>query len=381
MGGRFDRPAASGAGWTCSTVGDVVLCERADPLAAGAGYPPSITVDVPTGAPPSITNIAAVYMAGDVNPANNTASDVTTIVPGADLTVTKPIPASSRQGQRGPASAFFYTLTVNNAGGADRWHGHPDRRHPGWSHRRVGDRRGLDLRLLGSLRDVHSSRRSGARRWLSSGDDRRRRRAGRAAIGDQHRPRCRWRRRGRLQQHGRGSTQINRGQDPAVSKSHSTDFIQGQRGVHFITVTNIGGAPTIGTVTLVDTVPDGLVPTAASGTGWTCAVSSQTSDCFRSDRLPAGASYEPITITVDVARDACGHHQPRRRRRRGRRVLGQQQCGGPHGGRSRAGSDARESAYRRRHARSHRDVRAHADQRRRRCDAGASTWSTCCLSG
>ena len=89
MGGQFDRPAASGAGWTCSTVGDVVLHAG---RSAGRRRKLSAHHDhrgCSNRALPSITNIAAICMAGDVNPANNTASDVTTIVPGADLTVTK----------------------------------------------------------------------------------------------------------------------------------------------------------------------------------------------------------------------------------------------------------------------------------------------------
>ena len=99
--------------------------------------------------------------------------------------------------------------------------------------------------------------------------------------------------------------QINRGQDLTVSKSHTGSFTQGQKGATYtITVTNSGAALTIGTITLIDTVPTGLFPTAASGKGWTCTVSGQTVDCTRGDLLAGGASYEPVTVTVDVADNA-----------------------------------------------------------------------------
>jgi uncharacterized repeat protein (TIGR01451 family) len=100
-------------------------------------------------------------------------------------------------------------------------------------------------------------------------------------------------------------TQINSGQNLAISKSHTGTLAQGQRGVPYtITVTNGGGAPTLGTVTLIDTIPTGLFPTAGTGTGWTCTVSGQTVNCTRGDPLAGGASYPPVTITVDVAADA-----------------------------------------------------------------------------
>ena len=131
------------------------------------------------------------------------------------------------------------------------------------------------------------------------------------------------------------ATPINRGQNLTISKSHEVGFTQGQRGATYtIVVTNVGEAPTLGTVTVIDTVPDGLFPTAASGAGWTCSVSGQTANCSRGDALGAGASYEPVTITVDVAsRCACVDHQPRHRRRWRRCAVIRQHRGGPHGGR------------------------------------------------
>src|SRR5262249_32019498 len=158
-----------GTGWTCTIAVQSVTCTRGDALAAAASYPPvTLAVDVESDAPPSVTNTATISGGGDVNTANNTATDL---------------------------------------------------------------------------------------------------------------------------------TQINRGQNLTVTKSHTGTFTRGQKGVTYtIPVTNVGGAPTVGTVPLVATAPPGLLPTAAAGTGWTCTVSGQTVNCTRGDPLAAGASYQPVTV-------------------------------------------------------------------------------------
>ncbi len=91
--------------------------------------------------------------------------------------------------------------------------------------------------------------------------------------------------------------------DMTIIKSHSGNFVQGQTGATYtITVTNSGGAATSGTVTMTDTLPASLTPTAISGTGWTCTLATLT--CTRSDALAAVASYPAITLTVNVASNA-----------------------------------------------------------------------------
>src|SRR5205823_9047857 len=75
--------------------------------------------------------------------------------------------------------------------------------------------------------------------------------------------------------------------------------------VYTIVVSNIGAVPTDGsTVTVTDTLPAGLTPTASDkGTinGWTVSFSGQTITATRSDVLSSGASYPPLTVTVSVA--------------------------------------------------------------------------------
>ena len=107
--------AASGAGWTCTVTGATVTCTRSDALAPGASYPPvTITVNVAASAPASVTNTATISGGGDVNTTNNTATDVATILPGPDLTLSKSHVGSFTQGQTGAT----YTISATNAGGS-----------------------------------------------------------------------------------------------------------------------------------------------------------------------------------------------------------------------------------------------------------------------
>lgn len=88
-----------------------------------------------------------------------------------------------------------------------------------------------------------------------------------------------------------------------VAVSHSGNFTQGQNGVAYaITVTNAGPASTSGTVTVAEELPVGLALVSMSGNGWSCVPS--TVICSQNGLLAAGASYPPVTVTVDVANDA-----------------------------------------------------------------------------
>jgi uncharacterized repeat protein (TIGR01451 family) len=91
--------------------------------------------------------------------------------------------------------------------------------------------------------------------------------------------------------------------DLTITKTHSGNFAQSQTGATYtITVNNIGALPTVGTVTVSDTLPASLTATAISGTGWACTLGTLT--CTRSDALAPVSSYPAITVTVNVANNA-----------------------------------------------------------------------------
>ncbi len=98
--------------------------------------------------------------------------------------------------------------------------------------------------------------------------------------------------------------------DLTIAKSHTPEPMTrgSSSGVYSISVSNVGTAaslsdPAFNTVTVTDTLPTGLTPTAASGTGWTCGIAGQTLTCSRSNSLSVGSSYPSIQIAVTAAQN------------------------------------------------------------------------------
>ena len=105
--------------------------------------------------------------------------------------------------------------------------------------------------------------------------------------------------------------------DLTVSKSHVGNFTRGSNASYTITVSNVSllGA-TSGVVTVNDTLPIGLTPTSATGTGWTCSVSGQTVSCVRTDALAPSSSYPSITLNRQRVAVGSGHGNEHRCGRR-----------------------------------------------------------------
>jgi uncharacterized repeat protein (TIGR01451 family) len=90
--------------------------------------------------------------------------------------------------------------------------------------------------------------------------------------------------------------------DLTVTSSHLPAIMgRGETGVQFfIGVGNSGGLSTIGAVSVKATLPQGLLPTSISGTGWTCSLNTVT--CSRADALVSNGNYPQIVITANVPR-------------------------------------------------------------------------------
>jgi len=67
--------------------------------------------------------------------------------------------------------------------------------------------------------------------------------------------------------------------DLTIAKSHVGSFVRGSSGSYSVTVSNIGAVASSGLVTVSDTLPAGLTPTTASGTGWSCGIVAPTVTC------------------------------------------------------------------------------------------------------
>ena len=265
--------------------------------AANQSYEPiTVTVDVSATAPASLTNVASVSGGGDTNGGNNSSSDPTTVnapLAGPDLTIQKSHSGTFVQGQTGT-----YTLIVKNVGGTATsglvsvtespptgltlaamsgpgWTctllptcTRSDARAPNQSYEPITVTVNISATAPASVTNVAS---------VGGGGDTS------PANNSASDP-----------------TTVNppqAGPDLAIQKTHSGKFVQGQTGTYTLTVKNAGGGATSGLVTVTETPPTGLTVTAMSGTNWTCTPST----CTRSDALAPNQSYEPITVTVNVA--------------------------------------------------------------------------------
>ncbi len=93
--------------------------------------------------------------------------------------------------------------------------------------------------------------------------------------------------------------------DMTLGKSHVGNFTRGSTASYTVPVSNLSPyGSTSGTVIVNDTLPVGLTPTSATGTGWTCSIASQTISCINATVLAASSSYPSITINANVAQTA-----------------------------------------------------------------------------
>ena len=88
----------------------------------------------------------------------------------------------------------------------------------------------------------------------------------------------------------------------SISSTHGGNFAQGQTNATYNVIVRNGASAgaTSGPVNVTETIPVGLTLVSMAGAGWSCSGNS----CTRSDALSGGASYAPITVTVNVGSSA-----------------------------------------------------------------------------
>jgi uncharacterized repeat protein (TIGR01451 family) len=293
---------ATGTQWTCSITGQAVTCVRTEPLTQEQRVSEiHVTVNVASDAV-STTNTATV--SGGADPASHTATDRVAIAPAGtpNLFLTKEHDGDFVQSQTGA----IYRLRVDNRGQKASSEGVvvtdnlPSGVLPtsaggsGWacnvSGQRVTCERSDSLQPGNSWPtiqitvNVSATASSSVNTAVLSG-------GGDVTPGD------------------------NVADDPTiitaaapdllVSKRHQDPFLRGQTGATYvISVVNVGAIATIGEVTVVDSLPAGLTPTSAAGSGWQCTISGQTVSCRRRDSLAPGQTYPQITLAVNVSPSA-----------------------------------------------------------------------------
>jgi uncharacterized repeat protein (TIGR01451 family) len=96
---------------------------------------------------------------------------------------------------------------------------------------------------------------------------------------------------------------VGSGPDLTLSKTTNNTYQQGGTGSFTLSVSNVGGTPTTGAVTVTEQPPAGMSIASMSGDGWTFNPTNST--VTRSDALAAGTSYPPVTVVVAIASNAA----------------------------------------------------------------------------
>jgi uncharacterized repeat protein (TIGR01451 family) len=296
-------------GWSVSRNGQTVTATRSDALASGAHYPDlPIVVAVAADAPASVTNTATVSGGGETNTANDSADDPTTITQVADLVVAKSHADTFTQGD----ASHTYKVVVSNSG-------------PGPT---SGTVTVTDTLPTGLTPTADNSGTVNGWTYSVNGRTITATRGDALASGD-HYPDlvltvavaanapASVTNTATVSGGGELNTANDRADDPTtivqvadlvITKSHAGDFTQGDAtDTYKVVVSNSGPGPTSGTVTVTDTLPTGLTPTADnSGTvnGWTYSVNGRTITATRGDALASGDHYPDLVLTVAVAADA-----------------------------------------------------------------------------
>jgi len=289
--------SGSGAGWSCSAVGQAVSCTNAGPIAAGALSTIALTVAVAPSAPASVTNTATVSTPGDANAGNNTSSDPTTIVSGVDLSISKTSTSPMTVGQNatylldvtnlGPSvttGAITVTdvlpagLTYVSAAGA------------GFSCSAVGQTVTCTApgpMTVGQSVGITLTVAVGSAAVPTVTNT-----ATVATLGDNN----------PSNNSSSVSTNVASGVDLAISKVAGA-LVTGTNGTFTLDVRNVGTGATTGTITVTDNLANGLTYVSATGNGFSCSVAGQLVTCTRAATLAPGQSVS-LTLTVAVSATA-----------------------------------------------------------------------------
>jgi uncharacterized repeat protein (TIGR01451 family) len=284
--------ALGGTGWNCpSLTSRPVTCTRSDALAPNSSYPPVIMTVSINGGTTFVSNFAGVTGGGD---ADLILVNDNTVIKAPTLAITKTHTGLFTVGQTGT-----YNITVSNTGTGDTF-GTVTVTDPlpfaltatavsgaGWN---------CTAPPVTTLTCTRSDALAAGASYPAMTVT--------VSVG------------------GAGTSAINRatvsgGGDPishdafdttffnspilSIAKSHLGNFTDGQTGTYTIKVSNTGTAATIGTVRVMDALPQAFTATAMSGVGWSCPAPPFTAlTCTRSDALAPSASYPEITLTVNV---------------------------------------------------------------------------------
>lgn len=301
--------SATGAGWTCSALGQDVTCTHASALAAGATSVITLVAHIHPEAVGTLSNTATVTgPTYDPDPSNNTSTDSGTEVVTNDIAITKsasgsvvaggPITWTMHVVNNGP-SVSTSTLTVTDvipssvsdvtAGAAD-WTcqitpatGSGQTVSCDWTGTlAVGAAIPNDLVITGTVA-------SDATGTISNSA---------VVSGGENDP-------DPGNNTGTVTTPLGAVADLSIIKSHSTSVIPGTNFSWSIAVHNAGPSDAVNPH-VTDTIPSPLTYVSFAGTGWNCTNVGNVVACDMTTPLAAGADAPVLTLTAATPSDLGG---------------------------------------------------------------------------
>lgn len=291
--------SASGEGWACSGVGQVVTCTRAGAIAASATAP-VITLEVGVGAAaaPQTTNVASVSNPADRWPGNDGDSDDTAITQ-VDLAIVKSAAAGTfRAGQE-----RAYTLKLSNGGIASTGATTVTDTLPTGLQYVSASGSGWDCSFAApTITCVRAAIVPAASvippitvraKVLPSAAPSVTNVATVATDGDNN-----------LGDNESAVTRAVVAPDLTVAVTGDDELRRRATATYTVDVANQGTDRTPGPVTVTDTLPAGTTFVSATGDGWACTAATGTVTCELPAGLAANADAAPITVRTKIGTGA-----------------------------------------------------------------------------
>lgn len=314
-------PLPTGTGWTCSggaVGGSSFSCTSLTLILNGATNPNPITVNVAVAntAVPSVTNTANVSGGGEpVATQGNNSGSVVTPVLGFNLRIVKAGPANFSVG-----SAGAYTLRVNNTAGTLATSGTytvTDTLPAGLTLSAAASGTGWTCQTTGAFAAGGNQVSCTNGTAIAAGATNANAITVNVNVAAAAAPNV-----SNIAMVAHASEPpANTGDntstlvtpvfapDVFITKGHVGDFTVGTTGLYTITPHNMGGLATSGTISIVDTLPNGLTFATFIGTGWSCSVTAagppQVVTCTSTTVIAANTSGNPIGLTVNVGAAAA----------------------------------------------------------------------------
>lgn len=292
LGNGLTYTGSTGSGWACVAAGQDITCDyspviHAEDNAGNLG----IQVSVAPAARPSVTTTATVTTTGDRNQLNDSAENVAPVA-SPDLGVT-----SSHSGEFRVGTVNSYSLVVKNHGDAATDQpiqitntiptglNYVSANGPGWT-------------CVAALPDVNCTHTGQVTAGAST-----------AAVTLKVMPTT-----GAVPGVNNvvavtGAPDFNATNDSSTDATTVTQIDikselagpsatknVGDDIVYTASISNPGTAATISPIAVTGTLPAGVIPSSASGSGWNCQVNGQIVNCVRGSSLAAGANAPDITI-------------------------------------------------------------------------------------